>query len=161
MNGIQITSPTDDDWPWIIAQHAVTAWASLPPGLQNIVNIQTVQESLAEQVKKLHAEHSISNQVFIAHNDDKNSGYVWVGQVRSAFTGAMQAHIINLFVSEQFRGKGIGLHLMERSETWAREHHLLRIGLSVALQNSVAIGLYKQLGYKCEILRMSKSLENG
>lgn len=161
MNGIQITRPTDDDWPWIIAQHAATAWANLPLGLQNIVNVQTVQESLAEQVAQFQAEHGITNQVLIAQNGDEIYGYVWVGQVRSAFTGALQAHIINLYVSEQFRGKGIGADLMERAESWAREHHLLRIGLSVAVQNSVAISLYQQLGYESEILRMAKSLEKG
>ena len=56
-----------------------------------------VQESLAEHVQKFHAEHGVSNQVFIAQKNYQNAGYIWVGQIRCAFTGEMQAHILNLF----------------------------------------------------------------
>jgi ribosomal protein S18 acetylase RimI-like enzyme len=39
-----------------------------------------------------------------------------------------------------------------------REQKLERIGLSVAAHNQVAAGLYENLGYKVETLRMFKIL---
>jgi len=161
MDSNQITYSTEADWPWIIEQHATTAWASLTPELQSVVNIQTVRESLVEQVQKFRTEHGVTNQVFIAYKDDQNVGYVWVGQVRRAFTGVMQAHIINLFVKDDCRGQGVGARLMERAEIWAREHHLKRISLSVAAHNSTAINLYKKFDYRIETLRMQKTLGDG
>jgi ribosomal protein S18 acetylase RimI-like enzyme len=160
MKDIQIGFPKDDDWHWIIERHAETAWASLTPELQVTISIQTVQHSLAEQTAKFRAEHGTSNQVFIARSVAGNEGgYVWVGQVKSAFTGAMQAHILNIYVADEFRGQGIGARLMAQAEDWAREHKLERIGLSVAAHNKSATALYEKLEYRIEILRMFKNLE--
>ena len=153
-----IQTASEHDWPWIIEHHAATAWASLSPELQSVVNIQTVRESLDEQVRTFRAEHGVTNQVFIARIEDQNVGYIWVGQVRRVFTGEMQAHILNLFVTKEFRGQGVGARLLKRAEAWAREHHLTRIGLSVAAHNSIAIGLYEKLGYEIETQRMIKIL---
>jgi ribosomal protein S18 acetylase RimI-like enzyme len=119
-----------------------------------------VRASLAEQIAKFRGEHGVTNQVFVARSvDDKAVGYVWVGQVRRAFTGTEQAHILNLFVADDFRGQGIGARLMTLAETWARQHKLDRIGLSVATHNKTAIGLYENLEYQTETLRMFKKLE--
>lgn len=160
MTDIQIGYPKNGDWTWIAEKHIETAWASLTPELQQVVTIQAVRESMTEQIAKFRAEHGVTNQVFVARNNDSREvGYVWVGQIASAFTGLMQAHILNLFVAEDFRGHGIGARLMTRAETWARQHKLERIGLSVATHNKAAIGLYENLEYKIETLRMFKNLE--
>ncbi|HLA06444.1 MAG TPA: GNAT family N-acetyltransferase [Anaerolineales bacterium] len=158
MKDIQIVFPTEADWHWIIERHAETAWASLTSELQAAVSIQVVRESLSEQTAKFRAEHEVTNQVFIARNVDEYAGYVWVGQVKSAFIGAMQAYILNIYVADEFRGKGIGTRLMAQAEDWARQQKLERIGLSVAAHNKPAIGLYENLAYKIETLRMFKDL---
>lgn len=159
MSDIQIGFPTESDWPWIIERHAETAWASLSPELQAAVSIQVVRDSLMEQTAKFRAEHGVTNQIFIARSiDGKEVGYVWVGQARSAFTGAMQAHILNVYVAEEFRGQGIGARLMAQAEDWARQQKLERIGLSVAAHNKSAIDLYENLEYNIETLRMFKDL---
>ena len=160
MTDIQIGYPKNGDWTWIAEKHIETAWASLTPELQQAITIETVRASLAEQIGKFRAEHGVTNQVFVAQSvDDNRIGYVWVGQVKSAFTGTLQAHILNLFVAEDSRGQGIGARLMTLAETWARQHKLERIGLSVATHNKTAIGLYENLEYKTETLRMFKNLE--
>jgi ribosomal protein S18 acetylase RimI-like enzyme len=81
-----------------------------------------------------------------------------VDQIRSGFTGVIQAYILDLFVTEIYRGQGLGYRLMAQAEEWAREHNLTSIGLSVAKHNSSALGLYEKLGYKTETLRLCKNL---
>ncbi|MBI5033964.1 MAG: GNAT family N-acetyltransferase [Chloroflexi bacterium] len=160
MPDIQIECPGDKDWYWITEKHIETAWASLTSELQHAVSIEMVRDSLAEQIAKFRAEHGVTNQVLVAKSvDSRTVGYVWMGQVKSAFTGTLQAHILNLFVADEFRGQGIGALLMAQAETWARQHKLERIGLSVATHNKTAIGLYENLEYKTETLRMFKNIE--
>lgn len=159
MNDIQIGFPTSDDWNWIIETHAETAWRSLTPELQCTISIQVVHDSLSEQTTKFRAEHGITNQVLIARNaDGKELGYIWVGQVKSAFTGAMQAYILNIYVADEYRRQGLGAHLLGQAEAWACEHGLERIGLSVSAHNKSAIGLYEHLAYQTETLRMFKHI---
>lgn len=156
---VHIGFPNEDDWNWIIERHAETAWASLTPEIRNSMTIQMVRDSLAEQTTKFRAEHGATNQVFIAGSvDGNNAGYIWVGQTRSAFTGSMQAHVLNIFVENEFRGHGIGARLMDQAETWARQNHLERISLSVAVENISALTLYESLDYRPETLRMLKNL---
>lgn len=81
-------------------------------------------------------------------------------EVKSGFTGAMQAYILNLYVSKEFRGRGIGTHLMDKAEGWARENQYQQIRLSVAFHNANAVGLYKKFGYEMDLVRMFKELND-
>jgi len=159
MNNINIKYPSEDDWAWITEQHIETAWASLSPERQQMILRQTVRESIVEQITAIREKHGETNQVFIARNDNgQYAGFVWVDQIRSGFTGVIQAYILDIFVAEVYRGQGLGYHLMTQAEAWAKEHNLTSIGLSVARHNIAALGLYEKLGYATETLRLSKNL---
>ena len=159
MIDVHIGFPNEEDWDWIIERHAETAWASLAPEIRHFITIQMVRDSLAEQTSKFCTEHGATNQVFIARtHDSKNMGYVWVGQVKSAFTGVMQAHVLNIYVESEIRGQGIGARLLAQAETWARQNDVERISLSVAVENKSAVALYESIDYRAETLRMVKNL---
>ncbi len=159
MTAIEIGSPSGDDWSWITEHHVETAWDSLTSNLQQMVSKQVVQECVTDQMTKIREKHGVTNQVFLAHDGEgQRVGFIWVDQVRSAFTGTLHAYILEIFVADEYRGQGIGSLLMAQAETWAREHQLARIGLSVATHNAVAIELYEKLGYETETLRMFKNL---
>lgn len=159
MDTINIGYPLEDDWAWIIEQHFETAWASFPPERQQMLIKQTVRDCVVEQTTALREKHSLSNQIFVARNGNgQHVGFIWVDQIRSGFTGVVQAYILDLFVIENYRGQGLGHRLMAEAETWAQKRNLARIGLSVAKHNIAARGLYEELGYKTETLRLSKSL---
>ena len=159
MNEFQIEYPTHTDWPWITKTHIETAWQSLGLGVKQMITIDEVSQGLIEQNHNLRLEHGDTNQVFIArHQGEQRAGYVWVGQVGSTFTGKNQAFIINLYVSPEFRGIGIGSILMGKAEEWAHLHNLDRIGLSVAVHNRMAIELYERAGYIAETIRMYKNI---
>jgi ribosomal protein S18 acetylase RimI-like enzyme len=159
MNEFQIGYPTHADWPWITEKHIETAWQSLGMALKQMITMDVVSKGLNEQNYKLRLEHGDTNQVFMArHQNGQQAGYVWVGQVGSTFTGENQAFIINLYITLEFRGQGIGSVLMRKAEEWARLHNLDRIGLSVAVDNRVAVELYEKLGYIAETIRMYKNI---
>jgi ribosomal protein S18 acetylase RimI-like enzyme len=159
MDTIRFEYPSEEDWAWITEQHVETAWASLPPERQQRVSIQTVQDCIVAQIAELREKHGVTNQVFIARNSHgQSAGFVWVDQIRSGFTGFVQAYILDLFVTEMYRSQGLGRRLMAQAEDWAREHNLTSIGLSVAKHNIAALGLYEKLGYKTETLRLCKRL---
>lgn len=55
--------------------------------------------------------------------------------------------IYSVVVDPKVQGKGIGKRLMHEAEVIARQKGLKRLTLQVRLDNAVAIGLYKKLGY--------------
>lgn len=56
-------------------------------------------------------------------------------------------YISNVAVDRKHRGMGYGSKLMNYAEKLAKEHNLNRISLDVENTNSLAIELYKRLGY--------------
>lgn len=160
MTDIDLGYPSDSDWPWITEQYVETAWASLTVERQQKTSRQSVRNCMIEQITKFQEKHGTANQVFIAR--DKNGervGFIWVGQSRSGFTGAVQAYILSVHVTEACRSQGLGRLLLSRAEDWARENSLTSVGLGVAAHNVSAITLYEKLGYETETFRMVKDLD--
>jgi ribosomal protein S18 acetylase RimI-like enzyme len=159
MANIDLGYPSDGDWPWITDRYVETAWDSLTEERQQKTSRQVVRDCTLEQITRLIEKHAAENQVFIARDNQGDLvGFIWVGQSRSGFTGAVQAYILSVYVSEACRGQGLGRGLMLRAEDWAREHNFKSIGLGVAAHNTSAITLYEKLGYETETLRMVKDM---
>lgn len=149
--------PGEKDWDWIIEKHVKTAWESLSSEVQNDIPTDVVRENLSKQIEKLREEHGVSNQIFVAHTEEQDRvGYIWVGSFRNGFTGEEHAHIINIYVSSECQGKGIGTTLMLLAEDWARQKNLTKISLNVASHNHRAVSLYGKIGFQNEVYRMAK-----
>ncbi|MCX7653081.1 MAG: GNAT family N-acetyltransferase [Fervidobacterium sp.] len=56
-------------------------------------------------------------------------------------------YISNIAIDRKYRGMGYGSKLMNYAEKLAREHNLRKISLDVENTNTLAIELYRKLGY--------------
>lgn len=154
-----IEGATESDWPWIVQGQVEIAWARLGRERQREVSRQTVEERVAQQVAELRREDGFPNQVFVARTDDGTPvGFVWVARTHNDSTGQLEASLLNQYVAEPYRGRGLGHRLMETAEEWARQQGLPRISLSVGVHNTLGQRLYESLGYQVETLRMTKKL---
>lgn len=60
---------------------------------------------------------------------------------------------LGMGVAEAYRGKGVGIALMDYAIKWARGRKLDKIGLSVFSTNKRAIRLYEKFGFAREGVR--------
>jgi ribosomal-protein-alanine N-acetyltransferase len=60
-----------------------------------------------------------------------------------------EAHITNIAVRKDFRGRHLGRQLMEEIIDSAISHGMLHVTLEVRRSNAVALALYKSLGFAC------------
>lgn len=67
---------------------------------------------------------------------------------RAYKTGVPQPYLSNLAVHPDFRRQGIGQQLIQTVEAWLMEHHHREVYLHVLASNTIAQGLYQQLGYQ-------------
>lgn len=68
------------------------------------------------------------------------------------------AHIEDIVVSHQCRGKGIGRSLMDAAKQWALDHDASAIELWVWRANENAIDFYRKLGYETHRFAMQMKL---
>lgn len=84
------------------------------------------------------------NQVFIAIDEGKAAGYIFV----EANTEFNEGNIEFLGVSSQYRGKGYGESLVIEALRWLTEYkNIGNIALSVNSNNMAAINIYKKAGF--------------
>lgn len=71
-------------------------------------------------------------------------------------------NIIDIYIDESYRGKGIGKKLMKQVEAWANEkYNQFMIELNCISNNAKAIDFYKELGYSEVRLTMRKIINEG
>ncbi len=154
-----IEMATDEDWEYIMPGFVEGTYMSIGPGEREELGPATVRERCAMQAEWIRSPDGFFNQAFIARTaDGAIVGHVWVARVLNQFTGRSEALVLNLYVEENFRGRGAAKRLMDVVEEWARGQDLERIGLSVAVDNEPTVRLYEVRGYSAESQRMSRRL---
>ena len=155
----RIEKATESDWPWIVQGQAEIAWRRLGRDRQREVSRQTVEPRVAQRVEEIRGDEGFPTEAFVAKTENgTQAGYVWVAKTHHDFTGQLEASLLSQYVAEAYRNQGLGRRLMERAQEWARQQGFPRISLSVGERNKVAQGVYKSLGFRVEMLRMTKEL---
>ena len=154
-----IESAAEADWPWIVQGQVEIAWARLGKERQQSLGREIVEQNVAQHVQRLRRDEGFPSQALVARTDDgARAGFVWVARTHNDSTGQLEASLLSQYVAEPYRGQGLGHHLMETAEEWARRQGLSRISLSVGARNTLGQRLYETLGYQVETLRMTKRL---
>lgn len=100
------------------------------------------------------------NKYFLAEENGRIFGFVG-GEIKigSGFFKNKRIGAINaLFVEEKYRNKGIGAELIKTFVSWLKTKKAEIAELAVSSNNTAAIKLYKNLGFKEFIIRMRKKI---
>jgi len=111
-------------------------------------------KSLGEKTLYNEIMYNDMSRYFIVLVDNKRAGYV------GSWLTLPNAEILNLFVSEDYRGLGIGAQLMDKVIEVCNENDIENLTLEVRMSNKYAIKLYKEIGFKKVSVR-KKYYENG
>ena len=63
---------------------------------------------------------------------------------------------LGMLVDRAWRGRGVGVALMQAAVDWARSHGLHKLCLEVFTHNAAAIALYRRCGFVDEGLRKNQ-----
>lgn len=113
-----------------------------------------VAEDVAEQLSGDSAlmRHDLENQrFFVATLDDEVVG--WCGVEQPTLSKLARNAELTLGVLEEFRGSGIGSHLMERGLSWAEDRGFHKVYNSVPATNPAGIAFLEEHGWEEEAVR--------
>jgi len=111
-------------------------------------------KSLGEKTLYNEIMYNDMSRYFIALVDGKRAGYV------GSWLTLPNAEILNLFVSEKYRGFSLGKELMQKVIDVCNEHQIEQLTLEVRRSNTYAMNLYEQLRFK-EVAIRKKYYDNG
>jgi ribosomal protein S18 acetylase RimI-like enzyme len=100
-------------------------------------------------------------QVLVAIIDEEivGSGYVQIQNSKPYFEPEQYVYLGFMFVSPQYRGKGINGKITEKLIEWAKSKNLSEIQLDVYAANESATNAYKKIGFKPDLLKMRLNTE--
>jgi ribosomal protein S18 acetylase RimI-like enzyme len=154
-----IEMATEEDWEMMMPGFVEGTYMAMGPTERDELGPGTIRDRASMQADWIRGPEGFFNQAFVGRTQDgENVGHVWVARVLNQFTGRSEALVLNLYVEEDFRGRGAAKRLMDVAEEWAKGQDLERIGLSVAVDNEPAVRLYEEMGYSSESQRMSRRL---
>ncbi len=136
-----------------------TAWGTFAEDEKKLLDRRKWTNDFLEMFDREKFAQRETDKIFVA--EDKNHaflGYVWVGEGRNMMTGLKHGFIYDIYVKQEFRGKGIGKMLLEKAESHCRKKHYSKILLMVSVQNRNAMELYDKMKFKAEQMYMGKTL---
>ncbi len=97
---------------------------------------------------------------FIAEDEDELIGFlnVVIRERLDIFEERYMGMILDVFVKEKWRAKGIGTSLTKRAEEWIKMKGVNIAVLTVSPQNSKAADFWKNRGYDTYLLKKRKEL---
>ena len=129
-----------------------TQFMMLEPGERLI----TVEEQ-RERIKRL---LSRDNQtILVVEIKNQMIGYLAAlgGEYRR---NRRSVHIV-IGILHDFTSQGIGTQLFKEMESWAHKQSVHRLELTVMAHNTIALGLYKKMGFEIEGTKRDSLLVNG
>lgn len=85
----------------------------------------------------------------VAESEDKIVGYIVVSIYHHSFRKENPiAELDNMYIEEEFRGKGIGTQLVAEAKRQAKGKGATRLKVEAAAQNEKAISFYRACGFE-------------
>jgi ribosomal protein S18 acetylase RimI-like enzyme len=134
-----------------------TGWIVLSESERKQLDREKWTKQLLEVFDRLSRRET--DRIFVAEDGSHAFlGYLWIGEGGNMMTGLKHGYVYDIFVKEEFRGRGIGRMLIEKAESYCRERDYSRMLLMVSVSNQAAISLYGKMGFKAEQTYMGKAL---
>lgn len=75
-------------------------------------------------------------------------------------TDTKRWHVGTVYVDKAYRGKGIGLKLMNKIKQWGKEDGMVALSLTVFKSNKAAVKLYEKIGFKSLDVKFGLKCDN-
>ena len=115
--------------------------------------IQDMKERLSKR------EDNTKYKIFIVEDNGDIVGFLSAD--RGLVNRIKHSAYIVIGMLEPYRGKGIGMALIEKLFKWARNNKIIRLELTVVKDNRYAVNLYKKMGFKVEGIREKAMIVDG
>ncbi len=107
--------------------------------------------TIEEMRSIIKASIDLSSPIFVAEVEHTLVGYLTTNRINA--NKVKHTVFIAVGILKEFTGKGIGTKFFNELETWAKNNGVIRIGLTVMVNNEQGIHLYKKKGFKIEGLK--------
>ncbi len=157
--GYTVEMAGDEDWEYILPGFMEGTWNTLGSRQRDELGLDSAGDLAVRQSEWIRSAEGLFNQAFVVRTSKGvPAGHIWLARIFNQFTGMPEALVLNVFIEEEHRGKGLARQVLTFADEWARGLGLEIIGLNVGPENELASRIFESIGYRMESQRMSKRL---
>jgi ribosomal protein S18 acetylase RimI-like enzyme len=150
---IRIRPARPDDAGWITALAPRMHEFGPPPWRE----VGVMNDAVAAQWARELAAPTPGSTMLVAEDASGAAvGFVWLKTERDYFSDMAVGHVIDIAVTREGEGRGVGRALLAAAERWAEDAGYPWLTLHVFEGNDRARRLYEKVGYEVEWTRMLK-----
>ena len=123
---------------------------------ENLQELQEVWETGKNEEAILGIVNGPDSKIFKAVVNNKIVGFISCGLLKTPSN--TYEGVIDIFLQEEYRGKGIGQQLVKQAEAWFKKAGCKVIGLDVYPQNTRAKNFYSKCGFTIVYQGMKKRI---
>lgn len=143
------------------------SYETFDESFRNMNTRETIEKYLSESFSKEKVQSELSNpasKFYFLYADNKLSGYLKINEAptQTDINDVDSIEMERIYIRKEFKGKGLGRHLMNYALQLAKEMKKNYIWLGVWEKNLDAIAFYKKMGFQEEgkhSFRMGEELQ--
>ena len=152
-----LTRPTEEDWQWIEDTLVEAQRVSVPPMYEG-ASEERIKE-MARQNADLQRRDGLENELFLLKDGaGTRIGCLWMMITEHEIAGERSGFIAHIYVSPEWRGRGLARALIRFGEEWTASKGLRTMAMAVSAVNERAVRLYRSMGYEVERMCLSREL---
>ncbi|MDO4545321.1 MAG: GNAT family N-acetyltransferase [Bacillota bacterium] len=133
---------------WVRLNRAFMEWELADEGFWN--DVQKTDDEAFARIFHEALEHPELSTLFMVEEGDKAIGFANLMTIFSVWAGGKALILDDLFLLEEYRGKGYGRAVMEAIEAHAGQAGYKRLQFQSEFSNPKAHDFYTHLGYESE-----------
>lgn len=124
-----------------------------PPPWRDLQEMYATDHAVLSQALAAAGDDPI---VYVAEMNADVAGFIHLHSLEDYYRRRRHGHVADIVVAEDAEGHGIGRHLLAEAEAWSRRLGYDWLSISVFENNTRALALYEQVGFRREIIRLVK-----
>ena len=149
----------NDDMPFLERGMLDTNWQDIPEDQRILVKREDCDIAMLEDYQSCKGNEKLKFKMFVATDaDDMPLGFISVGVSQLPTVKLPYGLILDFYVDEIERNKGIGQELLDYVLEYFHKQGYSHAGLYVSKMNEAALHLYRKNGFDIDRILMMKRL---
>ena len=150
------------DLPLVKRGLSETNWQDIPNDQRDVITREDADRKVFGDFDRFVNDSKFKFKVFVATVEgDKPIGYVSVGEITNPTVGIRLGSVLDFWVSEEFRGKGIGSCLLDYALDYIKGQGYSHATIMASASNTKALQMYQRRGFVYDRINLAKRMGNG
>jgi len=157
---VAIRPMKESDLPFVHRGLSETNWQDIPDDQRAVLTREEADRRVFRDFDRFMKDDKFKFKVFVATSTDGELpvGYVSVGELMNPAVGLKLGSVLDFWVPEEFRDRGIGNRLLDYALDYIMKQGYSHASIMTSASNNKAIHMYEKRGFKPDRVNLARRI---